>query len=380
MSITLRSFSTTVSTAVASAQAACVQLLDLSVGSPGRALLESVGGVGLWLQYLALQILARTRLATSSGVDCDSFVNDFGMTRLPGVAASGMVTLTSFSSESQSAVVPVGVKVRTVAGVMFQVVEDSGNAAWSVQQGGYVRAVGVSAVTVPVQAVLAGSSGNVPVGSICLLGTSVSGIDTVTNAVPFVNGADGESDAALRLRFPLWLSAKSTASRAAVGAAVMDVQTNLSYSLMDGEMPDGSTTPGYFTVVVNDGSGAPSDAVLGEVYQAVDAVRAVGVGFAVQRPKMVVASVAMTVAVPSGVDASVAQMAIQAAVTQDIEICGVGSGYAYSRLAYIAYSSAGVQVLSVTDVLLNGAQADIPASTNQAIVVGMVSVSMNQGA
>lgn len=380
MPLTLRSFATTVSTSVATAQASCARLLDMAVGSPGRALMEAVGGVGLWLQFLCLQVLSRTRLATSSGVDCDSFVNDFGMTRLPGTAAGGRVTMTCFSSVGQSAVVPPGVTVRTVSAVTFTVVEDSADPNWSARVGGYVRSAGVGSIAVPVQAVVSGSGGNVAAGAICLMGTSVAGIDAVTNLTAFSNGSDTETDAQLRGRFPLWLAAKATGCAAAIGNAIDGVQTNMTSALMDGQAPDGVARAGYFTAVIDDGTGAPSDALVAEVYAAVDAVRACGVGFAVQRPGVLALDVSMTVTVAASADVAQVQGTLQAAIAADIAGCGVGSGYAYGRLSYLAYAGAGVPVLSVTQVLLNGGQGDVPAQTRQAIVPGAITVQVIQGA
>ncbi|GAN55570.1 hypothetical protein Tasa_048_195 [Tanticharoenia sakaeratensis NBRC 103193] len=380
MTLTLRSFSTVVSTAAATVQASCAQILDMTVGTPARALIEGVAGVTLWLQYVALQVLARSRLATSQGEDCDSFVNDFGMTRLPGSPASGLVMMTSFSPAAQSAVVPPGVVVRTVSAVNFVVVADSGNTFWSASSGAYVRRPGVSSIVVPVQARVSGSVGNVAPGAICLMGTSVSGIDTVTNTTAFTNGSDAETDSALRKRFPLWLAAKTSATGAAVANAVAGVQTNLTLSLMDGQTPDGALAPGYFTAVFDDGSGTPADALVQEVYDAIDDVRALGVNFAVQRPSVLTLTISLSVAIPAGADAAAVQSAIETAITNDIASCSVGSGYAYSRIAYLAYSSAGVSVLSVTDVLLNGGQADIAANTTQAVLPGIISVSVSQGA
>ncbi|GBQ89217.1 baseplate J/gp47 family protein [Gluconobacter albidus] len=379
MSLSLRSFSTTVSTAVTTAQASCSQLLDVSIGSPARALMESVGGVGLWLQYLVLQSLLRTRLSTSTGSDCDSFVYDFGMSRLPGTAATGIVTFASFLASDQSAVVPPGVIVRTVGGISFAVTQDQTLPTWSASAGGYVREAGVSTLSVPVACQVVGESGNVSVGAICLMGTAVAGLDTVTNNAPFLNGSDQETDSQLRARFPLWLAAKASASRAAVGNAIANVQTDLSYSLRDGLDTAGNARSGYFTAVVNDGSGVPSDQLLSSVYDAVDSVRALGVGFAVQAPQDLTVNVSMDVVVPSSVPVQQAVSAIQSAVSKDIASMTVGDGYPYSRLSYLAYAGAGITVTSVLNVRLNGGQADIPANGNQALMVGSIQINVTQG-
>ena len=378
MSLSLRSFATTVSTAVATAQSSCAQLLDGSVGSPVRALMEGVGGIGLWLQYLVLQTLLRTRLATSSAEDCDSFVEDFGMMRLLGTASTGMVTMMSFSPAQQSAVIVPGAIVRTVSGLSFAVIKDSNLPVWSDVAGGYVRQTDMQSISVPVQCQVAGSNGNVSVGALCLMGTAISGIDTVTNPAAFLNGADQETDAQLRARFPLWLAAKASGCRAAVGNAVAGVQTGLSSALRDGVAADGTAQTGYFTVVVNDGSGSPSDALLTQVYEAVDAVRALGVGFAVRPPQTLAVNVSMTVVVPMSVVVQQAATAIENALSLDIAGAVVGAGYAYSRLSYLAYVGAGVTVTSVLDVRLNGGQADIAANGEQALTVGTIQINVLQ--
>src|SRR5690348_7832551 len=103
----LLSFSSLVQNMAAYVQGSASQLLDLTVGSVLRAILEASASMALWLQWLVLQLLAITRLATSSGNDVDSFVNDFGLTRLPGVGATGTVTFGRFNN-TPAAFIPVG--------------------------------------------------------------------------------------------------------------------------------------------------------------------------------------------------------------------------------------------------------------------------------
>ncbi|GBR55791.1 hypothetical protein AA18889_0325 [Acetobacter senegalensis DSM 18889] len=376
MSLPLRTYAALVAQSVAAAQGACASLLDMAVGTPLRAIMESVSGTGLWLQYIALLILSRSRLATSNGTDADSWVADFGMSRMPGTAATGEVTLTSFQPDQQSASVAVGVLVRTVAGVNYVVTEDTSNSAWSAATGAYVRPVGTGSITVPVECQVSGSTGNVAAGAICLLGTSIAGIDTVTNAVALVNGSGGETDAQLKARFPDWLAAKATASNAAIENAIAGVQTNLTYEIINCEAPDGTFRPGYFTVVVDDGTGTPSADLLASAFAAIDAVKAEGVGFAVIGPIELLATVSMTVTVSAGTDTATVQTNIQNAITADIDSQKVGAGYAYSRLPVVAYNNAGVDIVSITNVLLNGAQSDLAAATKQVIRAGSVAVTV----
>lgn len=378
MSFSLRSFATMVSASLTTVQASCAQIVDVSVGSPARALMEAVGGVGLWLQYAVVQALQRTRLATSTGDDCDSFVADFGMNRLPGVAATGVVTLMSFTPDAQSAVILPSVVVRTVSGLSFGVVQDEAHPSWSASVGGYVRVRGQASIDVPVMCQKNGRIGNVDVGGISLMGTAVAGIDTVTNALAFLNGSDAESDEQLRARFPLWLAAQATANKASIANAISGVQNGLSYTLEDGRAADGTLRSGYFTAVINDGSGVPSRQLVNNVYGAIDAVRALGVGFAVRGPVILPVFIAMTVSVPISVAQKDVQKAISTVIENDILNSPIGGGYAYSRLSYLAYVGAGITVNSVSNVLMNGSQEDIPAFEAQSLSVGSIIINVIQ--
>lgn len=84
----------------------------------------------------------------------------------------------------------------------------------------------------------------------------------------------------------------------------------------------------------------------------------------------------MTVTVAAGTDTATVQTNIQNAITTDIDAQKVGAGYAYSRLPVVAYNNAGVDIVSITNVLLNGAQSDPAAATKQVIRAGSVAVTV----
>lgn len=201
MNLPLQNFATLVKTQAAAVSTSCQQLVDVTVGSVLRAILEANASVGLWIQWLILQVLAMTRAATSSGADLDTWVADFGMSRLPAVASSGQVRF-SRSTVGLSTVIPVGALVRTGTGAtdqVFSVSTDIANAAWA--GAGYQVSATTLSVGVPVTANVAGSAGNVRAGAIGQIATAIPGIDTVVNDAPITGGLDAESDAALRARF-----------------------------------------------------------------------------------------------------------------------------------------------------------------------------------
>ena len=115
MQLSLRSFNALVQSMAAAVEASATQLLDLTVGSTLRAVLEANASIGLWMQWLILQVLRTTRAATSNGADLDSWMADLTLTRLPAVAATGTVTFSRFTP-GMSALIPVGALVRTADG------------------------------------------------------------------------------------------------------------------------------------------------------------------------------------------------------------------------------------------------------------------------
>ena len=61
MILPLQNFTTLVQNMAAGVQGSAAQLIDLSVGSVLRALLEACASVALWMQWLILQVLSMTR-------------------------------------------------------------------------------------------------------------------------------------------------------------------------------------------------------------------------------------------------------------------------------------------------------------------------------
>ena len=115
---------------IVSGQAAAIQgsasgLVDFSVGSILRAIVEAMAQVVLWLQALILQLLATTRASTSVGADLDSWMADFGPVRLGAKYASGVETFSRITA-TQPGLVPVGTTLATLDGTQQYVVTTIG--------------------------------------------------------------------------------------------------------------------------------------------------------------------------------------------------------------------------------------------------------------
>ncbi|MRW88877.1 baseplate protein [Duganella sp. FT80W] len=367
-----KTFATMVSDQVTSIQSKASQLINFTIGSVLRALVETNAALGLWLQSMIIQVLGVTRASTSSDSDLDSWMADYGVTRIAATAAVGQVTFSRFTPTTQ-AIVPIGSIVQTADGsLQYAVTVDLSNPSYTTA--GYVIAAGTASVTVPVQALVAGASGNAAANLVTALAQTILYVDTVTNAAAFSGGADAESDTALRARFVAYIASLSKATVTAIGYAIAAAELGAYYSIVENKKYDGSADLGYFYIVVDDGSGSPPAAFITTVTNAVDAVRPITTRFGIYTPNVITAAVAMTVTVASGYDAAATRALVVTALQTYINSLALGQTLQYTRLAAIAYgASAGVA--NVSGVTLNAGTADLTATAQQVIKHSTVVVS-----
>jgi uncharacterized phage protein gp47/JayE len=369
-----KSFDTLVSDQATAVQGSASGLVDFSVGSIPRAVAEAIAAVALWLQGMILQLLATTRAATAKGADLDSWFADYGFARLGATGATGQATFARFTPTAQ-AVVPIGATVQTGDGSQqYAVVVDANNPAYNAGLGGYVIGAGVQSVTVAIAAATPGSGANAAIGGINTLAQAISGVDTVTNAAALTNGTDGETDAAARIRFVEYLASLSKATKAAVAFALASVETGLTFTLTEDQDYNGAAHLGFFYIVVDDGSGAPSLSLLSRIYATIDLVRPIGVSFALFPPAVVTASVTLQIGVNPVYTASAVATAVQAAITNYINALPLGAALAWSRLIQVAYD-ASPGVTSVVNLQVNGSTADIAANAKQVVKAGTVAAA-----
>jgi len=374
MQLSLQNFTTLMQNMAASVQSAATQLLDLTVGSTLRAVLEANASLALWMQWLILLVLQATRAATSSGSDLDTWMADFALTRLPAVAATGVVTFTRFTVVG-TALVPVGALVRTSDGTQtFGVTADATNAAWNAAQNGYLMSPTTATVDVPVVDQVPGSAGNVQAGAVTLLASAIPGVDAVNNAAAFANGLDAETDAAFRSRFQNYIDSRSRATTQAVGYAVSSIQQGLLYTIQENQDAGGNPLMGSFVVTVDDGSGYPSQTLLSTIQTAVEAVRPVGSVFTIQPPVVTSVSVRLTLTVTGNTTAAQFSTAVATALASFINSVSIGSSLPISRISQLVYAVSSA-ITNVTQVQLNDATVDIVPPLNGVVKVGQITVN-----
>ena len=386
MAITTKNFDELVTEQRIALQGSSSSLLDLSVGSVLRAFLEANAAVALWLQGLVLQSLQYARASTATAADLDSWVADFGLVRLDATRATGDVTFSrsTTTTGSPQLFIPVGTVVKNAAsGVQFEVVASGLTYDALVAAGkfdaalnGYYLTAGQSSVNLPVQAQVAGTTGNVAAGAVdSFLGT-LNGVATVTNASGFVNAVDGETDEALRTRFQTHIAGLSRATKTAVGAALGGVQAGMDYQIVENLNYDDTANPGYFYAVVDDGSGSTPATTVSAASAAIELVRPLGVTFGVFAAVPQTINVTMTVKGAAGTS-SILQAQVTAAVQKFLNELKIGEDVSFTKLADTVYN-ASTFVENVTAINLAGSTAatDVVISVKQKAVAGTVTVTV----
>ena len=377
MQLQLQTFTALVQNTAAAVQSAASQLLDLTVGSTLRAVLEANASIALWMQWLILQVLQTTRAATSSGSDLDSWMADLSLTRLPATLGSGLVTFSRLTATA-SAFIPVGALVRTADGAQIFVVMGPAIAvssvAFSVVRNGYLLSVGVASLDVFTQAQSPGVAGNVQPGTITLIATAMPGIDGVTNRAAFQNGLDSEGDDAFRARFRNFIDSRSRATPLAVGYAIGNIQQGLQYTIQENLDASGAARLGNFVVTVDDGSGSPSASLLATVTAAIEAVRPIGSTFTVQPPLVFSANISLAIVTVPGASRAQAVAAVTAAISAYVNALPIGAALPVSRLAQLAYA-AYPGIANASQLQINSAYADVVPLTSGVIKTGLISVN-----
>ena len=374
MKLDLKGFSQLIEDMGAALQSSASGLVDVSVGSVLRAIFEANASVVLWLQWLVLKVLQSTRASTSAGPDLDSWMLDFGLTRLPAVAATGVVTFSRFVN-NLPATIPVGTVVKTSDGsTSYSVTADSSLSIWQTSTATYILPGGVSSADLPVACTAGGSFGNVLAGAVAVIAASLPGVDQVNNMSPLSNGVDAETDQDFRNRFQNYLTSRSRATVGAVQNAIANVRQGLDVTIEENTAADGTAKVGSFLVIVDDGTGYPSSDLLSTAAVAIDEVRPIGASFSVIPPQVLTVNVSLTAVFSSAATALVGVQAIQNYVAVYLNSLPIGRGASITRVAQSAYRT-GLSLENVTGIQLNGSSSDIIPPPRTVIKAGQVAVT-----
>jgi hypothetical protein len=381
--LNLQSFVTLVQNMAAAVQAQASALLNFTTGSVLLAITEAVASVGLWLQWLILQVLALTRLATSTGTNVDTWVADFGLFRQPAVAATGPETFGRYSTAA-TGFVPVGAQVKTSDGTrIYQVIADSTNANWN-GSNGFTIAPTIASIVCTVQDVTTDQYGNLAVGTagnalanaITLPASSMTNVDYVNNASAFTNGVNAQSDASLQSSFAQYVQTRSKGTNPAIGFAISQVQQGLNWTIAENTNQINGYVPGTNVITVDDGSGAPPSTLLASVAAALNSYRPLGSVIIVQGPSVTTATVVMTITTNPTANKAALQPLVQAAILNYINTLPDGTTLAYTRIPMVAYL-VDPSIVDITVYTLNAGASDLVPGLSGVIKATSGTVTIN---
>lgn len=354
-------------------------ILDFQPGAALRAVAEGFASICMWLQSIALQIMALTRAATSAGTDLDSWMADYNFVRLGGTFATGTVTFSVLSVSTASYFIPVGSVVMSADGtVTFEVTVDLTNSAYvATPVAGYKLAAGLSSITVPVQALATGTVGNVQAGALNQMVSAIPGIDAVVNAAAFTNGVPPETDPQFRSRFIAYIASLSEGTIGAVKFAVTSLQTGAQATVLENQTQQLVVTSGGITVTVDDGSGSPPATFMTAAGLAVSAVRAGGVPFAVFPPIIINVVIVINLGtIFAGYVRTALIASVNTAVTTYVNTIPLGSPLTYAGLVQVIMNATPGLTGQGVVVTINGGTADIAATLANVIKVSSANLTI----
>jgi uncharacterized phage protein gp47/JayE len=139
----------------------------------------------IWAQ----EVLRRGFASTTFGQYLDLRCKEHGLTRRPAVKATGQVTFAG----TPGTAIPAGTQVSTASTEATPAIFFATKSNATIGAGG--------TVTVDIEAVEAGTNGNVAAGTITMLAQPVAGVTSVTNTAATSGGMDEEDDASLLARY-----------------------------------------------------------------------------------------------------------------------------------------------------------------------------------
>jgi hypothetical protein len=180
-----------------------------------------------------------------------------------------------------------------------------------------------------------------------------------------------------------FVNTRAQATPAAIVAAIIGVQSNLIYSLFENVNSAGTAQIGNFVVVVDDGSGAPSSALLSAISAAIVTVRPICSTWSVVGPGVTAAAIAITITPPAGTLTSSIAGAIETAVATYVDslpINNTAMGMASAATLFLAQISgvvagAAPSGTTVTSVTINGTSGNLVPANMGVVRASGVTVS-----
>lgn len=207
--------------------------IDISMYSRLLRILEICAKRENDLWQMAEDIYYSAFIDFATGSSLDFLAALVGYKRIAARKATGVVTFSRSTPATSDIIIPAGTRVATADGsVVFKTSEVA------------ILRAGNTSVDVAIEAVEAGSAGNVAANTIVKLVDPVSGIESVNNAEPTSDGRDAETDEEFRYRIKTTIQSLGKATLDAIAAKVRNVEGVKSVKIEENDTMNDYTSEG----------------------------------------------------------------------------------------------------------------------------------------
>jgi uncharacterized phage protein gp47/JayE len=326
---------------------------NLNVGAGLRGILEAVASSIAGLYQLIRTVSGALFIQTAEGTWLDLKAREVGIRRLAAKKARVRLTFGRGAPATQDTLIPAGTIVRSRK-------DAQGRSLRFVTDEAATLATGQSSAVVIATAEEAGTIGNVGPGTISLIVTTVSGIETVINqdvgGLSYLaqEGADAESDRAFRERaIGKWDTLGVGGTRGAYHAWAMGVPGVQAAMVLD----DAPYGPGTVGVVVLGTDGAPTPQLLQDVRDYIRPRQPLTAQLVVSSATITPVSLTLTVWRFATADQATVEAAVRLALQGYSDALQLGEGLIRARLV-----AAVMAVDGVYNVTVDAPTADVPAT------------------
>lgn len=284
----------------------------------------------------------------------------FDFRKKTGVAATGSVVFSRDSTYRNDLHIPAGTEVTTPDGITFVTVEDA------IIIGGTTESAPVE-----IKCKTLGASGNVGVGTISIINSTIPGLSTVTNAVACSGGVDEETDDEYDSRFREFILGLAQSSVPGIKASVLAINGVKSCSIVEHFPPESGY---HFTVYAEDGSGTLPDDLLTTVENVVNGggdeggIVAAGIRARILAPALQKITITVTATIDWSIPRQYIEDEMTAKISGYINGLGIGERPDQGILKDLASRQYGIE--AVSSVAISG----LPEVFDDSMVVRISSV------
>lgn len=372
---------------------------DANVGSVARTLMESVALVMDEAYFQLVNILNSSYLNTATGTDLDKKASDFGVQRKLSLQSNVLVTF----SGSGAPIIPSGTIVYVPA---------SGNVP---QINFLTTAAGSLNTPIPAICQIAGSLGNVGVGSINKISNNPDPtlITGVTNSDPASGGQDQEADNTFRGRIQAYLLSLSKGTVNSIISACLNVTSVKVAKVLEGFSVSGyilSTSPslivndlsgsatlnppnfpgtqlGNITVIIDNGTGSLPDSIVPTVQDillgdpnnptVLPGYVAAGIQCFTTRPKNAVVTIDIAISINENIlDTATLENTITNTLASFIQTKDIGAELFLSEIVDQVMNLNGVTDIPFATILLNGTNNNVTPTPAEKLIPGTITITI----